>query len=255
MRQRIVRGMIVCGICLIVIILHTGMALAGIGAQPTVSEIEVAPGTEKSGTIAVANSDTTPVAVKVETEDWLKLRTGSAPIELKEWLNIGDTELFLGPSETKNAVYSVKIPPDIKGELIAQIYFSGGSTGSGALNISSRFGVALYVGIEGTEVVDADIKNLRVEQSIVSFTIENLGNVHIRPSGGLLIKNSQGIITGEVTVPYTAVIFNGGSHDYAITVNPKLFTKGENSIEADLTTGKIYDKTKSFGGTISFDNK
>lgn len=233
------------------VILHNSLAQAGIGVQQPVTEIEVSPNIEKSGVFTVANGDSESVVIKVEPEDWLKLRTGKSPIPVAGWFAM-KPEFKLGPGETRDVGYTVKVPEGVKGELVAQVFFSTGAATGGTLKVTSRFGVALYVGIEGTEIIDPEIKDMSLGGSAISVTIENHGNVHIRPSGKVTIKDSKGNAAQEVDVSYTAVIFSGQAHTYNAEVDVKKLSPGEKyTLEADFTTGTIFGKTKSFSKVVS----
>lgn len=240
-------------IALYFVILPASMALAGIGVQQTVTELEVVPGIEKTATFTVANSDNEEVLVKVQPEDWLKLRIGSSPLEVSEWLTMDEYEFKLEPGEAKNIGYRVKVPHGIEGELVAQVFFASGTIQtSGNINIASRFGVALYVGIEGTEVIAPEIADLKVDKQSVAITVNNLGNVHLRPSGTVTIKDGKGNIEQQMQVPYTAVIFAGKGHTYTVSVDDKKLSRGKKTLEANFTIGSVYGKSKTFSKTISF---
>jgi hypothetical protein len=250
MLKKITRRVSILTIFLGVSILCVSNSSAGIGVKPTVVEVEATPGVEKTGSLAVGSSDTEAVIVKVEVEDWLKLRTGSSPVSIKEWLTMDDTELVLEPSETKSIGYRIKIPEGVKGELVAQVFFSSVVPGKGNVNITSRFGIALYVGIEGTEILDPVITDMRIEGSSLGVTIQNNGNIHIRPSGKVVIKDSDGSINQEVQVPYTAVIFAGREHVYGMSVDASKLSRGKKyTLEADISIGKVYGKNKNFSKT------
>ena len=246
--------MIGFSVLLCVVIFHAGIVLAGIGVQPTVVEIEATPGVEKSGTLVVANGDPESTTVKVEPEDWLKLRTGSTPADVKSWLTV-DNNFTLGPNATKNIGYKVNIPQGVKGEVVAQVFFSSAVQGGGTVNITSRFGIALYVGIEGTETIYPEIKELKVDGMAVKVTIVNHGNVHLRPYGKVIIKDAKGNVTGQGDIPYTAVIYGGQSHVYSVSMDEKSFSHGDNKVEANMVTGNIYGQTKAFSKVVSFSYK
>ena len=72
-------------IALIAFLSYVSFAWAGIGAEPTITELEIVPGHAKTGSFRVANSGEETVLVNVEIEDWLKVRTGGSPVDVKEW--------------------------------------------------------------------------------------------------------------------------------------------------------------------------
>ena len=237
---------IILGACL-----WSSHAVAGIGVQPTITELRVAPGGAKTGSFRVANSSEEPAAVKVEIEDWLKFRTGESPIDVEAWLFMDETEFELEPNEVRSIGYQIIAPPDIEGELIAMVFFSSQVPGGGTVSITGRFGVALYAGIEGTEVIDADVADLNVSGSSLGVVIENKGNVHLRPYGRVIIRDLEGNFVHEGKIPYSAVIFAGKKHAYPMNLDMEGFSSGNYEVEAIFDTGTIYEKSKTFKKTIS----
>ncbi|MDD5428578.1 MAG: hypothetical protein PHI58_05005 [Candidatus Omnitrophica bacterium] len=256
MLSKVMQRVFIVALLLCANILCVDNLLAGIGVKPTVVEVEATPGVEKTGSLTVGHSEAETVVVKVEVEDWLKLRTGSSPISIKQWLIMDDTELVLEPAKAKNIGYRIRVPEGVKGELIAQIFFSGLIPSKGEMNITSRFGIALYVGIEGTEILDPVITDMQINGSALGVTIQNKGNVHIRPVGKVVIKNNDGTINQEVIVPYTAVIFSGRKHSYGVNIDTSRLIKGKKyTIEAEFSTGEIYKKSKDFTKIIDCEYK
>ena len=247
--KKTVKVMIALALTGIIFLANT--ALAGIGVQPTVTELEVTPGRMKAGSFRVANAGEEAVLVKVELEDWLKLRIGRSPVDVEDWLVMEETEFELEPSEIKNIGYTVMAPEGVEGELIAMVFFSSAVPGGGTLSIASRFGVSVYAGIEGTEVIDAEIKDINLNNSTLGIIVENHGNVHLRPIGRVLIKDTEDNLIQETKVPYTAVIFAGKTHTYPLALDRDKFSSGDYTVEAIFDTGEVYEKNKVFKKVVS----
>jgi len=226
-------------------------ALAGIAVNPTVTELEVAPGRVKAGSFRVGNAGEELVRVKVEVEDWLKLRVGKSPVNIKDWFIIDEPEFELEPSEIKVISYRVMAPEGVEGELIAMVFFSTAVPGGGTLNITSRFGVSVYAGIEGTEVIDPEIREIKTNEQGLGIYVVNKGNVHLRPSGTVAIKDPGGNLIHEKKIPYTAVIFPGKAHTYPVKLDITSLSSGDYEVEAIFDTGTIFEKSKTFKKIVS----
>jgi len=227
-------------------LVQTNLALAGIGVDPTITEVEVAPGRTTTGSFRVANGGEETVRVEVEIEDWLKVRTGKSPIDVGAWFFIDEPAFDLEPKEIKNIGYQIIVPEDVEGELVAMVFFSSIAIGEGSLKLGSRFGVSVYVGVEGTTVLDAEIKDIKYSNEKLTIFLSNTGNIHVRPNGTVYIRDLKGKLIRQQNIPYSAVIFAGGGHAYPLKLEMDKFSPGKYEVEAVFKTRPVYDKEKEF---------
>ena len=129
---------------------------AGIGVKPTVTELSLSPGKKKAGIFTVLNDGEETVKVKVELEDW---RRREEEVRVDSWLKIKPREFKLAPGKVRKVKYKIKVPEEAEGEMVAMVFFGSLAPAGGGVGIKTRFGVSIYVGIKGTEVIEANINN------------------------------------------------------------------------------------------------
>ena len=238
---------------------------AGVGVDPTITEIVIPKDGPTSGVFKVANSDSEPACVTVEPEDWLKLKTGKSGIPLGEWLTITPMELEIGARELGEVKYTITPPAGYEGELIAMIFFASSVKTEGAFDITSRFGVSIYAAVEGTIILGCDIGDFGIQRSITEkegggvtdrgfiFTvdIENKGNVHLRPTGNILVKGPNGE-RYDVPIERGFPIYPGMRLNYAVRWKTKNPPPGKYSALMTLDYGNIYGEEKKLEKTMEF---
>jgi len=162
------------------------------------------PGQVRTGFFTLTNPGDTPVTVKVEPEDWSRGPSGTRqPVS---WLTVKPSSLTLRPGKSARVKYVIHVPKQASGELRTQVFFTTEQAlgGPGSAPLRSRLGTILYVTIQGTEQVQAEIQEVhwaytastpgiaKPDRFEVTVTIVNRGNVHIVPEGRSLLQDHQG---------------------------------------------------------------
>jgi hypothetical protein len=247
------------GSCLLFILLFLNipaLLYAGIGVKPTVTEISLSPGKRRTGTFTVLNDGDKAIKVKVELEDWMRREER---IEVPSWLEVRPREFELGPGEVRKVKYRIEVPEDSTGELVAMVFFGSLTPGGGGVGIKTRFGVSIYVAIKGTEAVEANIEKLDVakyggensDNYGISFgvTVENVGNVHIRPKGKVLVEDKEGSRIKDVDIFYGFPVLAQGKRTFAAIWKGGVLSPGEYKGKATISYGELYglkDKISSY---------
>jgi len=250
---------------IIILIAFGGIAYAGIGAHPTVTEVIVPPDKITKGTIKIANGGTEAVQVIVQPEDWLKRRTGESTFPVEEWLTVTPAEFTVEPVSIKEVEYTIKPPRGAKGELNAMVFFATAAETQTGLDVTSRFGVSIYAAIEGTIDLECDINSVKVRRNIIEkedggtidrgmvFTInvENKGNVHIRPAGMITVNDQYGN-NFDIEIEKGFPVYPGSSLNYAIIWDETDLLAGYYEATITLDYGNIYNIDEVFEKTIDF---
>lgn len=220
---------------------------AGIGVNPTVTEISLYPGKIRTGAFTVLNDGDKATEVKVELEDWGRKEGG---VEVTSWLRIKPLKFELGPGETRKVKYKIEVPKGAKGELMAMVFFGSIVPQGGGVGIQTRFGVSIYVTIKGTEVVEASIEKLNAsrygsessENSGINFgvTVENRGNVHVRPRGKVTVEDRDGNTVMEVDILYGFPVFPQAKRTFPAIWKGGVLPPGEYKAEATMSYGELY---------------
>lgn len=247
------------------VLFGAGALQAGIGARPTITEIAVSPNSVTKGVYTVVNDGAEIIHVKVEPEDWLKRRTGASGIPIEDWLTITPMEFDIEPQGIKEVEYVIAPPPDAEGELVAMIFFATSAPTKGAFGITSRFGVSIYAAIEGSIDLGCKIDNIKVKRNIQEkkegaiidkglifiIDVENQGNVHLRPTGDIIVTGEDGS-KYDVKIGRGFPVFPGTCLSYAIRWDKKDISPGRYEALIRLDYGDIYNIDKTVERKASF---
>ena len=200
---------ILIGIVIIGILVVYAPGLEAFTVSPGMQEIRISAGSSYKGSFSVGNPSTDTIKIKATAEDW-SVETDERMIDRTEssaldWFTIGPQEIEIGPHKSGIFTYNVTLPEEAEGEYVAMIYFSTVPViAEEAVTVVSRIGNALYVIVKGTEIIEGeliDIKVTRTDPMNVRVTIENSGNVHIRPKGEITIRKKGLFLSSEEKEP------------------------------------------------------
>ncbi|MDP3790170.1 MAG: hypothetical protein Q8R48_07205 [Candidatus Omnitrophota bacterium] len=175
----------------------------GLVMGPARLEVSLPPEEIAEGDYYVQNDTDRPAHIVVEPENWFREAYDYGKLEIKDWVEFDIYEFDLKPKEIKKLRLKIKVPKDVKGELVSQIFFTSDvlkEDGQPSGGIKARVGAVLYVAIKGTEIVDAEISNIAILKEYkddkkvikVEVGVNNKGNVHIRPTGKVAIEDKAG---------------------------------------------------------------
>jgi hypothetical protein len=196
---------------------------AGIGANPPLVEISAPAGETVSGELSVYNDGDADLTIKGQPEYFFRppKTDNNKDLDINSWLTVEPAEFLLKSGEMKKVNYSVNLPEGFKGEILAQIYFSQADDlheKAVGTTVKTRFGVGLYVAAKGSEVVKATITGIDVsrndEEIKYAVEIENLGNVHLRPRGKIIIEDLKGNEIQRLETQYGWPVFPHGKCVY-----------------------------------------
>lgn len=209
--------------------------------SPLIFEINVNPGDEISNVIKVFNtSETDSVTVSMSTENFVAAgEEGKVVVvdddlnrtfSLSQWVTLEPRTFTIGPKQQQIINFTVKIPIDGEpgghyGSILAQISGSSGSGGGGAVAISQKIGSLLLVQVAGDVEEKLWIKSMSAGKKasdgnflatnfleygpvILATRYENIGTVHLKPRGFILIKDMFGREVANITLEQLNVLPN-----------------------------------------------
>jgi len=244
------------------------VSFAGIAVEPTIIEMVLESEGSNAGVYTIRNEGDAGVSIKVEIEDWLALKTGVAGIPLSDWLKVEPMEFDLGPKEEKQVNYTVNIPKDYNKEVVAMVFFGTTEKYEGDYSITSRIGASIYAVRTGNINLDCSIKNMEIRRqemkdeagnvtgipTIFNFDIENTGNVHLRPTGNLIISQADNT-TYDIDVPRDFAIYPGLDVWYAVRWDKMDIAPGKYRGDLKLNYGNMYNITKIIEKSFEFEVK
>lgn len=192
---------------------------ASVQIYPTRIETKANPGEVITNYFMFENKNKEEINVTMFFKDWYKLKENK-DISASEYLKVEPKEFTVLPSEKKIIRCIAKVPQKAVGELVSMIYFCYKERKETILN--TRFGVSLYIAIEGTIKKQGKINNFKVMKHknnkdinyIFSIEIENTGNVHLRPSGIIKIRNKYDKPVKTVEIKYGWPVYPGQKYKY-----------------------------------------
>lgn len=203
-----------------------GNAIASIGVEPAVTELEIPAGGTSKGALVVGNDSNDKIKVRIEPEEWKRVKGAAHNFPIDTWLFFDTYEIEILPKSVKKVEYTIKMPKDLKGELMSEVFFSEINNNKQAIGFSSRFGVAIYAISKGSEIYNLEITAINVRKGIlrdakdksisVYAKIKNNGNIHVRPTSTGIVYDVKGKVVKELKFQYGPPVFPFQDREYAV---------------------------------------
>lgn len=231
----------------------------------------VAPGESFNSSIRVTNVSEITNTYSVFVQD-IKDQIDGKPVfaedsedpvtGLKNWVSFRNTKITLGPNETKEVNFEIKVPENaFPGSHFGAIFISKGAVKPEEIGTGVGFqaGPVLIIKVPGDITEDALLREFSKDKGIYSsadvnfsLKIENMGNVLIRPRGPIDVYNMFGKrVNGESIVVNDeyASIFPKGERSFSINWKQDGFMFGRYDAVVALNYS---DSRPSISGNLSF---
>jgi len=202
---------------LTLILLSSTSAFADISLDNYRERLDITPGEEIQGTIAVRNFGTTDVVVKAYPEDFIYTYPfdgkkefnpiGANPYSCKDWITLLPAEFTLPAAQMRNIAYIIKVPEDAKGGYCTTIIFEDKRTeNQGGTGLVLRVGRSLLLETKGAKK-DLKVKNLTTGEDTIKGDFYNSGELILVSKPVYTIVNSSGatVARGELQEFYLPV--------------------------------------------------
>jgi hypothetical protein len=186
--------------------------------SPVVIEHEMSPGESVSGKMRVTNTADQPQTYYTIIQKFVAVGERGKQEFLEEddvmglpsWFDIKDSRYNIATKETAEIEYTITAPPNAEpgGHYVAVFFTTtppediGETSGAG---ITSKTGILVLVTIAGDIIEKAEIETFDTSKKVfghlpayMSLRIRNSGNIHIRPSGTIEIRNMWGGIVAKI---------------------------------------------------------
>lgn len=243
----------------------------GVEIEPMRIEYTLDAGKTYSGSFKLKNPSSFSVDVFVSSGEYRYIFSeGSIPPagdkktlpSCQDWFQFEKTKFNLNPGGSCDVKFLIKVPKDVKQEHLCAILFDERrslqeikpkeKTGNVQIQLTPRFSIPVYIFIKDTEKILAQIPAVSVVSEPekggvrINITLENTGNVHIRPLGTLVILNQNGEVVKNMPIGKSLPIFPAYKETIPV-ICPKL-PAGKYSIIATIEVSKdnIIQRKTSF---------
>ncbi len=209
--------------------------------DPPKLNLNVKPGDKKSGYITITNTNPKDsIHIKSYPLDLVYLPDGSndfvplgsTPWSLGTWIKIKPEEFDIGSNQEQVVRFQVKAPSDAQGGYYGVIFFEMFSPQTikneqATITIGVRIGTIILAEVTGTAVYEAKIVDLEAAKKDdnyqIQYTIENSGNILVRPFGTAQILDTRGKVVAKIEVnPNKEGIFPQTSRKFTVDYNKPL---------------------------------
>ena len=187
-----------------------------LSVNPGRTEISLKPGAKSRMMLTVTNEDKEDVQVQVSSKDWFVLPANKG-LSSDQWIKIHGKELFiLKPGENRKVSLTILCPKQAQGELVGMVSFTYQTRESSM--VTPMISVSMYVEAAGTEQISGEITELSVlrwkGKVQAAVAIKSTGNVHLRPTGHILLNDASGKTVADYIVPEENPTYPGRTQGY-----------------------------------------
>ncbi|OGD64401.1 hypothetical protein A2584_00775 [Candidatus Beckwithbacteria bacterium RIFOXYD1_FULL_50_11] len=234
-----------------------------ITAVPPRLEVEALPGATLQETLKVSNGSDQELAFSIETSDFIVTNNQGTPVavseavsgrwSLKSWLTTSPDKVLVAPGQTAVVDLLIAIPADaLAGGHYAMVTYKpitegqiggGGATVvGGGSGIEQRTGTLVYLNVIGDVTEAALLKEFSVEKTFAYYgpiklfaEIENLGDVHLRPTGSVSVTNMVNNTVAEFELEEKNIFpFASRTYDFEV---PGKYRLGRYAAKLTATAG------------------
>jgi len=180
---------------------------------PPTLELGLTPGQAASTVIKLFNETPDTIELFTEARNFTaKDDTGqpdfdfnAEPLGLSTWMEVETGPITIESGERYEVAVTINPPQDADpGGHYAALFFTSAAPEEGQVKVASKIGTLILANVEGDIVEAGNISEFIVKEGKsmfnrlpVGFTarFQNTGNVHLKPTGNIEIKNTFGSIT------------------------------------------------------------
>lgn len=230
---------------------------------PPSVEFDGDPGGITEGTLKVVNNSQEPLTFSAKVRDFVVEDTLGTPRFLADdtlsqkhsaaaWIAVSPDTFTIQPGKTQQLSYYLQVPADARpgGHYAGVVYEPIGAIGvqGTGTGVEARLGSLFYVTVSGDILENATVKKFAPENVwneygpiTINSQIQNFSDIHIRPTGTIVIKNLIGQTIQSVPLEERN-IYPEAVRDLTNTVGEK-FMFGPYTAELRATYGTNNSKT------------
>ncbi|MDQ4035907.1 MAG: hypothetical protein M3153_08255 [Chloroflexota bacterium] len=226
------------------------LGLTPVGQDGTYFEITLEPGEERRLTVEAANFGHEETLARTYAADVYSIVNGGFGADLfgerpsgtTLWVTYPSQEITLGANDAIVIDFQVEVPENTPpGEYVTALVIENAEPmrGSGTIAVDqvNRSAIAVAIEVPGERTPALSIGEIHHQEvsglSVVSFDIDNPGNVHVRPAGEFVLRNGAGTEIAASSVAMDSVY--AGTSTLLEAAAVELLDPGEYCAELTLT--------------------
>ncbi|MDB5178434.1 MAG: exported protein of unknown function [Patescibacteria group bacterium] len=199
----------------------------GFQISPPVTELKLDPGTSARGVVKVTNLTDQQITLQVSKQNFVArgeegevdlLDNGDALYSLSPWFTIGQASVDVPPKSTKEVPYILNVPPNAEpggryGSIIFDTIPPKLPSGQSGATVKQRLAGLIFLRVNGNANEQLAVTTFQPNHTFYEYgpinfmtRIKNLGTVHEKPTGQIVIKNVFGFKTATIKLDEKNVI-------------------------------------------------
>lgn len=241
----------------------------GYQISPPVSSLELDPGTSSRQTIKVTNLTDKQLTLQLDKRNFVakgeegevELTDNASPLySLAPYFTLSQPTVTVPPRGTSQVQYVLSVPKDAEpggryGSVTFNTIASKLPNGQSGASVRQELAALIFLRIKGDANEQLKIDSFTVGKSFAEYgpvvfatRVKNLGNVHEKPTGQIVVKNMLGFTTAKVKVDEKNVI-PGAIRKLNSTLNKK-YLFGTYKATLTLQNGTIQTLTAKTSFTV-----
>jgi hypothetical protein len=226
------------------------LGLTPVGEDGSYFELRLEPGEVRQLQVEAANFGLEETLARTYAADVYSIVNGGfgaglfgeRPSGTTLWITYPTQEFMLGPNDALVVDFEVHVPLDTPpGEYVAALVIENAEPlrGSGTIAVDqvNRSAIAVAIEVPGEPTPALAIGDVRQQEvaglSVLSFEVENSGNVHLRPAGEFVLRDAGGTEIAASSVAMDTVY--AGTSTLLEASAAELLEPGEYCAELTLT--------------------
>ena len=190
----------------------------GFSISPPTFELTANPGDSIENTIKVENPSDNPINVVVDRRNFTAIGEEGAvglteeetTFSIASWMSVSPVEDVIPAKSQKSFTYRINVPLNAEpgghfGSVVFRIREAG--AGQGGATVSQELGALVLLRVAGATTEKAQLESFKAVRSFyesgpVEFEVrtKNLGNVHVKPRGYVVVSNIFGKTVSRVEI-------------------------------------------------------
>ncbi|MBU1032663.1 DUF916 domain-containing protein [Patescibacteria group bacterium] len=195
---------------------HTPIVRA-ITVSPVIVDLEIDPGKSTQGSLHITNSTEKTATYYLNVQNFVAqgeeghqdfLPEGEL-FGLASWITPETESVTLEPNESGDFRYVVNVPQDAEpGGHYAAVFFStrpASAEEGSSVGVGAKTGILFLLRVAGDIIEDARVESFTTTGGwhnrlpvYLTLRVKNLGNVHIRPEGDIIVRSMFGSIADKI---------------------------------------------------------